>query len=239
MTTEVTVSETQVEKKDPMKFTLPELVQNFQQIRDLVEQENPEGVDDIDELYVVAKNLLSGKVDRVASFLNAIDAHRAACQRQIERLDFSKEMIETHIQTTMEASKEKQLNGNAYRFRLHKNTPSVEIKDETQIPAEYKRVKVDISDSFDFTNKEQLQYYQTFLLQRLVDEQNPVTTEDSTRLDKYITVEVSKSKIKEAFKLKKDVPGAGLTQGQHLRIEAGKATKAKLTEEPAQSAVTA
>lgn len=84
------------------------------------------------------------KVDRVAAALATLDAHAEACQTEIERLgkrkaqlDNAAQRLKGYILDVMAGAGLKKLEGATSALTMRCNAPSVDIWDDSAIPAEW------------------------------------------------------------------------------------------------------
>lgn len=142
------------------------------------------------------------KVDRIAMFIRTCEMLDAAKKAEKKRLDDRGRALQNAIARCKNMLKEfmqrqgkDSLDGKLNHFSLQDNPPALKITDESRLPSWSRRVKVDmlasewVAASWMFTvTADKVEYY------------------------------IAEGVVREALERKEEVPGAELTQGQHLRL---------------------
>lgn len=204
-------------------FTLKELVEGVDSLKSQIEEGSVS--EDVYDLHLVAKNLLSGMVDKVGRYRDGILAHKEACEKQIEHLDWILSQIDKVVNEAVNLSDEKKLVGSVYSAKEKKNPPSVIISNEGEIPLEYKNITVELKDKFSTSDISKYNMYRDFVLQRQITTESPMTNEEQQKLSEYVSVSVDKKSISKDLKANKTIPGAFLKQDTRVVFEAGKSNQ--------------
>lgn len=173
------------------------------------------------------------KRDRVAQFILHCENQAEHCKAEAERLKarekhFTRaaDRMREYVRSILEASgtdakgKTRKLDGNTATFSLRAKPASVEITNESAIPAKYKTVTITMRME-DW--EEHIQHYQELreMLQRLLAGEAPEHLTDRQPLPaakilsqiKKTSVSVDKTEIKTVIEAGFDVPGADLSIG--------------------------
>lgn len=185
----------------PQNLTLKELL-------DLQDVAN----EDLQELQAYAKELVAGKIDRIAIMVKeVIPAHIEACKDQIKRLDGIRERLTHYTHQLMQEREIKELNGLSYRARVQNSPPSVVVYQSASVPGKFCKSVVTISGHTEFSEQELVEAFQRVAQVMFAD------------YGLHIGRDIDKKALKEVFESGGVVPGCELEQGTHVRFEAGKA----------------
>ena len=158
------------------------------------------------------------KRDRVGQFIRHCEMQQDNCDAEIERLQERKrsfiaaeKRIRQYVQVVIESlgpdakGKPKKLEGKTVTFSLRAKPGSVEITDESVVPAEYKSTTVTLP----------LETWELICDDFRDDDDDPLWTEIQRA---KALVSVSKSAIKAAIDRGAEVPGADLSIGGHSLV---------------------
>jgi hypothetical protein len=162
------------------------------------------------------------KRDRVGQFMRHCELQAANCDAEIERLLKRKQTFEAanrrmrqYVQAVIESlgpdakGKPKKLEGKTITFSLRAKPGSIEIADESAVPAEFKSIVVKLP----------LETWQLICDEFRTDaEDEDPMWQEIQRATAQASCTVSKSAVKEAIERGADVPGADLTIGGYSLV---------------------
>jgi len=215
------------------KYSLMELAENFAAIEAEIESQGGSVGDDLLELHEQAKNIVGGKIDKVAMYLSGLDSYLIALKKQIEAVNSRISLTKELTYQAVSMNKKKRIDGMAYVARIQNSTPSLRIDNEEEVPDEYKNYDVSVKDKFSFTDKERWKDWCNLVIGREMGDD--ITPEEKELIDGCVSVSIDKTAIKK--KLKEEnanredknakIAGVTLVQSDHLRIVAGQARQKK------------
>jgi len=214
--------------KPERNYTLKELAEGFKEIEAAIIDNGGEVSDDLYELHQVAQNLLAGKFDRVIRFKSALEVHIAACKTQIQNNTNLIERIDQMVEESVRSQKDQRIEGTAYVGKVVKNTPSVIVLNEEEVPGEYKNVKVEASAKFPMADVAEYIKWRNFIVGRVVGPDG-MTPDEKALVDDHFEITVDKKKVARDAKTK-EIPGIRMEQGSRIDIKAGKAKPKMLGE---------
>lgn len=224
-----------VEKKEltVRSFSLKELADNYVEIKRQVDASGSAISDELDNMHEIAKSLLANRLDDVWLMKQQLESHNEALRSQLEFNNKMIEDIDYFTGVVVGSTDDKKIQGLSVSARMQKNGKgSVNILDESKVGDEYKTYSVSITDKFPATDKGKLIYYQSLILERMVNESEKMTAEESAKLDKHISKSVSKSILESDLKEGKKIDGAEYVVGHHLRWQVGKVKAVKTKDKP-------
>jgi hypothetical protein len=229
MEVQESVAGNEVVKYTARSFTLKELAENYVDVCKRIEDAGQAVPEELEDMHVIAKDLLANKLDDVWLLMKKLEAHNEALQAQLDHNNKMMSDIEHFTRFVAEATPDKKITGNTVSFRLQKNSRgSVVVIDDTKIPLEFKKTKVEITDSFVATDKEQLRFYQSLILGRLIDETTELADEDHQKIGNKIKTETSKTLLEVKLKVGEAIDGATYEVGSHPRWQVGKVKPKKI-----------
>jgi hypothetical protein len=203
----------------PVSITMPlyaveeELALFFETAEFVTPEQEEAFIADLGEAMKLAK----AKRDRVGAFMSHMDAQREHAEREIERLSercavysAAKERMEAYVVRILETftrderGRPPRLEGTTYTFTLRACPPSVDVRDEAEIPAEYKMVQMRMPAELWETMKDEC------------------SLEVRARVAEYeqssSRVIVSRQAIKRAIDANVEVPGADIIIGKNSLV---------------------
>jgi len=93
-----------------------------------------------DKAIAVAKHVINTESEVVQ-----IEAEIARLSEQKKRRDKQSEWFRGYLKNAMEATNTQEIDGVTLKLKIKKNPPAVNVLDEAQVPAQYKREKVVIT----------------------------------------------------------------------------------------------
>lgn len=126
--------------------TLYELTGAFNQVAERLEEENPAVLDTLESLDMAIEE----KADGYAKMIRNEDSRSKSLDEEIKRLKQRKQTIDNNVKRMKESLQNCMLDigktkfkTDLFSFNIQKNQPKVEITDESKIPDEYKKYKIE------------------------------------------------------------------------------------------------
>jgi hypothetical protein len=200
----------------PQRLTLYALEEQLVALSDTVEMVEPEQEQEFLKQFQQALTAAVEKRDRVGQFMAHLEQQAAFASAEIKRLqerkqfyDAALDRIEKYVTLTIESlgrdakGKHQKLEGKTVTFQLKKCPASVEITDESQVPATYKSVTLTLP---------------AVLYDELLDSLDLDFAGKIADAVRKASMSVSKTDVKADLQAKQEVPGAHLVDDKY-RLE--------------------
>ena len=126
-----------------MAFKLYDLTQQYQQLKDLIDEHEADSPALIDTLEAVDE-AIEDKLENIAKLIRTLEAESEAFKKEELRFQAKRKVrenntkrLKAYAQEALEATGRTKIEGGTFTFRLQKNPPSVFIRDDKLIPAHY------------------------------------------------------------------------------------------------------
>lgn len=133
---------------------LYELSTQYKHLVDILEAaqtgEESQDAEVIKDTLDAIEGAIEEKADNIARIINELTSVELAISAELERLSKraatikkQKESLKTYLMAAMQTAGKEKFKTNLYSFSIKNNAPSVQILDESLIPAEFIRTKVE------------------------------------------------------------------------------------------------
>lgn len=126
-----------------MAFKLYDLTQQYQQIKDLIDEHETDSPALIDTLESI-DGAIEDKLENIAKLIRTLEAESEAFKKEELRFQTKRKVrenntkrLKAYAQEALEATGKRKIEGGTFTLALQKNPPSVLISDDKLIPAHY------------------------------------------------------------------------------------------------------